>query len=285
MGKIDFEIKEENFVQKYTDTYNLSILVGVDRFSFLVSDPQENLLLLRSYALPENIKVLGNIGESIKDIYINDEVLKQSFHQVKIAILNQKSTLVPTELFDGEQKEIYLENVVQYPSSDTVSFDHVRPQGLVNVYAANTQFITQLYGYFPAAKVRHASTGLLFGNRKIAENRTGRQVFINVREGILQISLFDNKELLFHNSFTYQTSRDFIYYVMLVFDQFGLKPETNTVHISGQIVQDSEIYHLLYRYIRHLEMVPVPSYYKLGKKGNATTPHHYFDLYSLKLCE
>jgi len=285
LGTLELEIKENAFVKKYTDTYDLSILVGVDRFSFLVSDPQQNILLLRSYSLSPAVNVLGQLGELLKDIYINDDVLKQSFRKVIIGVIHPKQTLIPSDLFDPEEKETYLQNVVQYPSSDTVSYDQMRPLGMVNLHATNTAIITQLRGYFPKAIIRHASTALIFGHRKIAENHTGRQICINVRNGVLQISLFDNKELLFFNTFPFQSSRDFIYYVMLVFDQFGLKPEGNTVHISGQIVQDSEIYHLLFRYIRHLDMLPVPPFYKLGKNGQKITQHYYFDLFSLKLCE
>lgn len=285
MGTVNFEIVENNFVKKYTDTYDLSILIGVDRFSFLVSDPQQNILLLRSYPFLPNINQLKDLGDSLKDIYINDESLKQSYRSVRVCILNQKNTLIPSDLFVADQKEVYLKNIIPDLEGNSVYFDSLKPLGIVNVYAVNTTFVNQLYGYFPNMEVHHSATSLILGHRKIAENRTGRQICLNVRQGILQISLFDNKELLFYNSFTYESSQDFIYYVMLVFDQFKLKPEGNTVHISGQIIQDSEIYHLLFRYIRHLEMMPVPDYYKLGKKGSEIQDYQYFDLFSLKLCE
>ncbi len=285
MGKVNFEIFENNFVKKYTDTYDLSILIGMDRFSFLVSDPQQNILLLRSYAFPPRTTGFDKLNNSLKDIYISDELLKQPYKSIKIGILNQRTTLVPSDHFDVNQKEVYLKNMVADIEKDTISFDDLKPLGIVNLYATDTDFTNQLYGYFPNAKIINAGTSLILGHRKIAENRTGRQICLNVRQGLLQISLFDNKELLFYNSFIYESSQDFIYYVMLVFDQFKLKPEGNTVHISGQIVKDSEIYHLLFRYIRHLEMMPIPSYYKLGTKGKLMNEYQYFDLFSLKLCE
>ena len=285
MGTVDFEIVENNFIKKYADTYDLSILVGMDRFSFLVSDPQQNILLLRSYPFAPEIKDLGELSNPLKDIYINDELLKQTYRTVRIGILNQKNTLIPSDLFVADQKEVYLKNIVPNLEGNTIYFDALKPMGMVNVYAFDTHFVNQLHGYFPNTKIHHAAASLILGHRKIAENRTGRQICLNVRQGLLQISLFDNKELLFYNTFIYESSQDFIYYVMLAFDQFQLKPEGNTVHISGQIIQDSEIYHLLFRYIRHLEMMPVPDYYKLGIKGNKMHDYQYFDLFSLKLCE
>jgi hypothetical protein len=285
LGTVIFEIVENNFVEKYTDTYHLSILLGMDRFSFLVSDPQQNVLLLRSQIISSQVSSLDRIGNELKNLYINDEILKLSYRSVKIGLLNQKNTLVPSDLFVAENKEVYLKNIVPNLEKGSTYFDILKPLAMVNLYAINNQFVNQLYGYFPNAKIHHSVTSLIMGYRKIAENRTGHQIFLNVRRGLLQISLFDNKELLFCNSFAYESSQDFIYYVMLVFDQFQLKPEGNTVHISGQIIKDSEIYHLLFRYIRHIEMVPFPDYYKMGEKGKGVSDYQYFDLFSLKLCE
>ena len=72
---------------------------------------------------------------------------------------------------------------------------------------------------------------------------------------------------------------------MLLYDQFKLNPETDPIHIAGQIVEDSEIYHLLYRYVRHLNLVSGPSYYRFSQLFDTLPQHFYFDLYSLKLCE
>lgn len=257
----------------------------MDRFSFLVSDPQQNVLLLRSHSIAPHVKSLELLGDHLKNLYIKDEILKQTYRSVKIGLLNQKNTLVPSDLFVADKKEVYLKNIIPDLQEGSTFFDPLKPLGIVNLYSVNNQFINQLYGYFPNAKIHHSVTSLIMGYRKIAENRTGHQIFLNVRQGLMQISLFDNKELLFCNAFSYESSQDFIYYVMLVFDQFQLKPEGNTVHISGQIIKDSEIYHLLFRYIRHIEMVPFPHYYRMGEKGNGVSNYQYFDLFSLKLCE
>jgi len=50
-------------------------------------------------------------------------------------------------------------------------------------------------------------------------------------------------------------------------------------------VEDSEIYHLLYRYIRHLKIIELPQSIQFGEAVTKQNPHFFFDLFSLHLCE
>ncbi|MEM9822848.1 MAG: DUF3822 family protein [Bacteroidota bacterium] len=284
MGKVSFEVQEDNFVKKYTQTYDLSILIGVDRFCFLVSDPQQHLLLLRNYVIGEDALTIGSLEDAIKEIYISDKVLKLAFKRIRIGLMHEKNTFVPKALFDKDQQQKYLTNVVAHHPDDNVDFDALKSCDIINVHATNIDITNQLRGYFPGAHIYHGLSPVLLGFRKITEHQRGRQICLNVRDRLVQILLFDDKSFLFGNTFRYQSSKDFIYYVMLIFDQFQLKPEKDVVHIAGNIIENSEIYHLLYRYIRHLNIINAPSYYRFGKRFAKTPPHFYFDLFSLKLC-
>ena len=284
MGKVDFEVQEDNFVKKYTQTYDLSILIGVDRFCFLVSDPQQNLLLLRNYSIGEDAGVISSLENALKEIYISDKVLKLSFKRVRIGLVHEKNTLVPISYFDKDHKSTYLHNVVAYAPKDNIDFDTLKYCNAVNVHATNSNIINQLRGYFPGSHIYHALSPVILGFRKITEHQRGNQICLNIRDRIMQILLFDGGNFLFGNSFRYQSSKDFIYYVMLIFDQFNLKPESDVVHLAGSVIENSEIYHLLYRYIRHINIIPAPSYYRLGKRLSKSPVHFYFDLFSLKLC-
>ena len=100
----------------------------------------------------------------------------------------------------------------------------------------------------------------------------------------MQIALLEGKNLIFSNSYSYQTSQDFIYHVLLVYNQFNLEPNDIPIHVSGQVIKDSEIFRMLYRYIRRTEIIAAPPTFVFGKKYEKIPDHFYFDLYSLKLC-
>lgn len=284
MGKIDFEVQEDNFVKKYTQTYDLSILIGMDRFCFMVSDPQQNVLLLRNYTFSEENSRMSSLEAELKELYISDKILKLAFKRVRIGLVHDKNTLVPKGMFEKETASTYLENVVSYPTDDHIDFELLKVCEIVNVHATNADIINQLKGYFPGAHIYHTLSPIILGFRMITEHQRGKQVCLNIRDRVLHILLFDGKKLLFCNTFHYQSSKDFIYYVMLIYDQFKLKPEVDGIHLAGTIVENSEIYHLLYRYVRHINIISAPAYYRYGKKIDKAPTHFYFDLLSLKLC-
>lgn len=277
-----FEVTEDNFIKKSTSSYDLSILIGVDRFSYVVNDAQQNILILKSFTYR-----LGkdHLKSAIREIYMADRYLKFPYSKVKVAIVNAQTSLVPSRLYDEKQKSIYLEKMTFSENLDTIKADHLLDFNAVNVYSFDREAINLLKGYFPSAQIFHNTTALIQGYYKQSEALSGPKIFINVLDKIVQAVILEDKELIFCNSFTYKSSKDFIYYIMLLFDQFNLKPETVPLTISGHIIEDSEVYHLLYKYIRHLNMIGTPSYFKIGKKLSDIPQHIYFDLFSLKLCE
>jgi hypothetical protein len=84
------------------------------------------------------------------------------------------------------------------------------------------------------------------------------QVFVNVHSGFFDMVVIHDRKLRFHNSFAYSTAEDFIYFVLFVFEQLKLLPEKVLVTLSGEILKNSAIYEIMYKYIRNLDFaVPI----------------------------
>ena len=285
MGKIIREVKEDNFVKRYTNSYDLSVLIGLDRFSFLVSDTQHNLLFLRSYTYNEEYLQIAGLKPAIEDIFNSDNILKSSFKRTTIGIINSKTTMIPAPWFHENFTVDYLANMVPLTESDEISYDFLEGVDAYHIYALPKSFLEDLHEIFSNPYIYHGISALILSFKREAELQRGHQLFINVQNRLLQIFLFDGARLLFFNSFPYQSSKDFIYYVMLIYDRFDLNPEEDPVYISGKILEDSEIYHLLFRYVRFLNLVKLPTFYRFRKNIEKLPKHLFFDLLSLKLCE
>jgi len=285
LGIINFEIQEDNFVKKSTSSYDLSILLGVDRFSYLITDQLQNVLVLTSYTYNEQIESFDDLPVKIKDIYLESKHLKLPYKSVRIAISNLSNTLVPGRLYQEGESKIYLENVVDVKKGDAVLLNDLSPLGIKNIFTADGAIIELLKSYYPSAEFYHGHSSVLLGFRKIVAHQSGQRVFICVKDRLVQVYYFNDTDLVFSNSFVFRTSKDFVYYVLLVFDQFNLKTETVPVTLAGKIMEGSEIYHLLYRYIRHLSKIDDPDFLTFGKRFGTTPKYLYFDLYTLRLCE
>ena len=257
----------------------------MDRFSFMVSDAQQNVLVLKVYEL----SVLNEYSSAYKDelqkVFLADPHLKLPYQQVRLAIGHSNNVFVPNGLYHPGHKQTYLSHLTHLPADATISIDELKKMEAKNVYWLDEGVERLLSSYFSSARFYHCSTPVLYGFRRIAKHLMGHSLFLNVAGKTVHLALFEDGKFHFSNVFSFQNSRDFIYYVMLIYDQFQLKPETVPVYIAGQIVEDSEIYHLLYRYIRHLNMVQSPDYLHFDIKHGSVPAHFYFDLYSMKLCE
>lgn len=56
----------------------------------------------------------------------------------------------------------------------------------------------------------------------------------------------------YYNSFHYKNKEDLLYYILLVYKMLNLEPNSYPMILSGMIEKDSEIFHLLFQYIRNV---------------------------------
>ncbi len=286
MGKIITDIQEYSFSKKSTQTYNLSLIVSLDRLSYLISDNQQNILVLRSTRFDLKPGEFSKLKTVLKEDFLNDNILSANFASIRIGIQNNSFTLIPSKLFTSGKEATYLDAMINLDEHNDLILSTSIPEfEAVLIAAFNHELIHFLNNYFSNPKLVHSVTPWLKGLAKMAEHHPGQKVFVNSFSRTMVISFFEGKDLVFCNAFDFRTSTDFLYFIMLVYDQFKLKPESVPLFISGQIIQDSEIYQQIIKYIRHPRLVSFPLFYQKGKQLESVPEHFYFDLFSLKLCE
>ena len=109
------------------------------------------------------------------------------------------------------------------------------------------------------------------------KNKTGAGIFLNIKQRQVHIVVFEGADFVFSNIFAFESANDFVYYILLVYDQFKLKPEIDPVYISGQVVKESEIYKLLYRYVRNIHMLQPLKGEKLENNLNNALAADFFE--------
>ncbi len=277
---INLDLIEDNFLKKNAAFYDLSAIISAEGFSFLVVDQKQNVIALRSYSLEKNT----DIKTFITNTYRQDDIVKLKFSSVKIAVNNSRHTLVPAVFFDEKYLPVYLERMMVMHASDKTLVDDLQFIAVKNIFAIDNELEQLIAETFAIDKLYHSSTAFIRGAHLLAEKQGGCQMFINVLNRKLNIVMFDNKDLLFNNSFGFSNVRDFVYYVMLVLDQFKKDPEKVQVFLCGQIMRESEIFKLLYRYVKNLNFLDAPDHVKFRSKYEALNAYKFFDLFSLKLC-
>ncbi len=255
----------------------------MDRFFYIITDSQQNVLVLRSYSYPSKSNYIL-LKSSLQQTLLDDNLLRLSFQSTKIELVADLSALVPAPLFEPDKVETYLQHLSKVDPINKVHNELVAELDIHNVYAFNLEIYSLLKTYFPRAEFYHMGTSLLKAFHALTKHQTGEDVYLNVMQGSFQAIVFRSKELILYNTFFFRSTKDFLYYVMLIYDQLGLNQEKVPLNISGELLEDSEVYQLVYKYTRNIHFIKRPHFYRFSDKFSHIPEHFYYDLYSLKLC-
>jgi hypothetical protein len=283
LARINLDIVENAFSSKSTLSYELSILIGSDSVYYMVNDAQLNILALKSFHF--DMRQGQGLRTNLKEVFFEDLLLREQYRTSKIVFTTPYFTFVPNKLYNEEFKNQYFANLTQVGEEAVYEADYFKPIDAQNVYVNQKDILNMTKTFFPYSKLYHNFSSLALGYQKIAEIRIGKQVFLNIRDGFVQLCYFEDATFVFANSYSYRSPQDVIYFVMLVYDQFKLDPEFVPLCISGSVTEDSDIYRFIFRYIKKVSFTPLPSYFRFGHQFGGIPQHFYFDLFSIKLCE
>jgi hypothetical protein len=271
---------EESFSKEKSHQYNLSVLISTDRLSFLISDVDNKVIALRAYQI-------SGLPEELNDIYqqilVRDTTLKQSFNTERIVFSNLFSTLLPFELYQIGSHEQYIKTILPSPEmllGQSVLTDSVKPLGIQCVYLASTELTQKLSAFFPRASFYHLHSALL--SAWTQHERKDKQVLVNVQTSMLTIACFDKDKILYCNSFEYKNVKDFLYYIVLVYESLGLSTEKIPLIFYGEILVESALFKEVYKYIRHVEFGEIIGVLKFGNLFKDLQGHFFAEIHGVQ---
>lgn len=257
-----------------TNNSNLFVLIGANRFSYFISTADKKVVI-------QDSQLLDN--EPLTKVIQKDLSLNNNFEQVKVGFLSPYTTLVPNIIYKEDAGTAYLENSFRIPHQHYLLTDNLSSIQCQNVYLAPIEIYNFFQNKFSNVQFHHASTTLLLACQAQAVQLQASSVYLNVIGNQLQINAFNREKLLLSNTYEFKTAKDFIYFALLVFDQLDLNIEHTKLFLSGEIMKASEIYNLLYRYIRDINFLDRTATFEFDAAFDSQPNHFHFDLYSLHL--
>ena len=230
----------------------LSIQLRLDGFSFSILNYDLNkIVAIVDYKL-ENVKHPLQLLERVKEIYLDSSLLKMNFFKVKVSHVNSISTLVPVALFDEYNLRSYLEFNHKLLENEYLTYDIINTEEIANIYSPFTvvnDFFFEKYGEFT---YKHFSTVLIENFLEQSKSNQELKMFVHVQDSQFEVVVVENKKLKLYNSYQYSTKEDLVYYILFVAEQLKQNPEDFDLELYGEIEPYSEIYSLIYRYVRNV---------------------------------
>lgn len=271
IGKAN-NIKTSSFNIDLAEQYHLSVQLSITHFSYcIINTKTETVEYFNDYAIDNNITNFIN----------SEEIIKTNFLSSSVAFLNFPSTLIPTSIYTEDNAKKILN--LNTKTSDIIISNHIKKLDTHIIYSIPKNIDELVNSYFPNSKKRSQQAILLEQFNMLDNSNQSAYLFIN--NNILNITVFNNNQLIFNNDFDFITKEDLLYFTLFAFEQLKIDTERVKVKVYGSISKENEGYKLLYDYIRNIKFGNRPNKLKFRAEFDAIQEHQYFGLFSQVLCE
>jgi len=236
-----------------TSKRKLSIQFSLDGFSFCTTNTHNEVIEFSSYYFSKTKNSPELILEKLQDIFKKEKSLQYDFETVTVIHQNNLNTLVPNEYFKKDALKSYLKYSIKTIATDLITFDELDFMNSKNVYVPYVNINNFLFQNFGEFEYKHYSSVLLEKLFSIATNDIC--CYIHVSKSTFDIVIIKNSNLQFFNIFEYKTKEDFMYYVLFTLEQLDLSTEETLVSILGDMEEDSDLFRLMYTYIRNIDFL------------------------------
>jgi len=236
-----------------TSKRKLSIQFSLDGFSFCTTNTHNEVIEFSSYTFSKTKNSPELVLEKLQDIFKKEKSLQYDFETVTVIHQNNLNTLVPNEYFKEDALKSYLKYSIKTIATDLITFDELDFMNSKNVYIPYVNINNFLFQNFGEFEYKHYSSVLLEKLFSIASNDIC--CYIHVSKSTFDIVIIKNSNLQFFNIFEYKTKEDFMYYVLFTLEQLELSTEETLVTVLGDIEEDSDLFRLMYTYIRNIDFL------------------------------
>lgn len=282
-------IKDTSFSIDDLTHYNLSLLVGRNDFQFCVIDTRENkCLLLEDYEL-EGISSTNALINTLYKLFESHHLLMAGYWKsVKLAMKNQKFTMLPLHLFSSEHLRDYLKLSTEVDSEldDFYYYKHIQSKA-VCVFAAERKIIEKVRSIYPTLNVQvvHHGSAFVEGIQSHRDFTYYKDLYLYIGRNNFSLVVTEDNKLLLYNRFPYQEAQDIVKYTMLTMQELGMTQQDTKALVWGNIHSNAAYFKELYRYIKNISFGGRPSYLSFAYMFDEVPDHQYFDLYSIYVCE
>jgi len=282
---IPLSVKDERFDAARCADYCLSLQVEASALTVAVFDNIHGIYLALETHSFRNSNDLSALLPRLEKLCDGHEWLGNRFKRTDAMIVTERSTLVPSALFDPEKAAEYLQ-FNHHANSEDAKHEEIRIDHLRNLDARNLWLLPEglertLKKLFPGLRLCHYSTPLIESLLVANKNEQKKKVFAHVQQERFEILVLEGRKLHLYNTFKYRGGEDFLFYLLFVCEQLKLSPETLELILLGELTGDSTVAGLSKKYVRHVSFGERPVQAAFGKAFDVLPPHFHYNLFSL----
>ena len=202
-----------------TDKFCLVLQISQDHLCFAVLDNLTNdFLAFEKYQL-KKVNAEQTLADQLDKITGDHDWLGSGFKRVDASVVTERFTLVPSAFFDSTKISEYLKFNHPVTEDDLILNDVLRNADARNVYVIDSKLEKSLKKISSSVRIRHHFSPLIERTLSVNKNKSSRRALAHVQNQRFDLVITEGGKLLLANSFNFQTSEDFIYYLLFACEQ------------------------------------------------------------------
>ena len=280
-----YQLVDESFSQGMVDRAILLAILDEERFTYCILDAaRQKVVVLKDYRIVPKTKE-GLATHFMEQVLEQDETLSSlNADKIIFSVHTNCSAIVPSPLFSKGQAKDILSLTCQLQNDSRVYDDLIKLADAHHIYAVPENFLKETGTHFKELNLFNANTAFIESQLMLNKHHEEAIVAVNVRSGSFDVVITQGSELLFSNIFNYETSEDFIYYLLFTLEQLELNPDITAVRFYGDIDKLSSAWMVSKKYIRNVSFGEWPEGIEFSYGFQRIAAHQYFVLFSQHLC-
>ena len=275
------ELFDETLDINSTNNYEISIQLGLNGFSFCLLDNLRNrFVMFRDYKLSG--KEPG-LADEIKDIAAKDEFLTKEYRRYRIIFSFERSTIVPSSLYDPAIKDKYFELNHKLDDNYIVSNNRLTKPDSYLLFGVRKDIFDLMVNLFPDALLSHQVKPLLHSSFRQARKIKDQYMRVHFDQGFFNLVIIKDDDLQFFNTFRVRSDSDILYYLMNSFNRFKITDD-RVLYLSGHISKFDDLYNNILRYIKTLKFVAPEGDFSMSYIFDEMGTHQYCNLFNIVNC-
>jgi len=226
-----------------------------------------------------------SLVEPLQKVVATNEIYQNEFKAIIVAFVNSRSTLIPNAIYNADKLANYHQFNFSKHEGDKFFADQLINLSAYNIYSI-PDFITATFSDLKNVQFKHFSSALIETSLIEAKREKALSLIsVHILPSSFQVVVIKNQKLELYNSFTYQSSEDFIYYLLFVLDQLNINNEEAIIKLTGEVEKNSVIFTILYKYIQTLNFGKRPENLKFSYVFEDIPQHFHHALFNQFLCE
>jgi hypothetical protein len=275
------EIFDETLDINSTEKYELAIQVSPSNIAFCILDTIQNkYILLRSFeADDDNYYTSSKIAEIVR----NDDFLNCKYKKATIVVATEKSTLVPSQLYDPAKKDEYFLLNHSCENNTVILANKITAPEAYTVFEVSNSVFGTVTSRHPNITPAHHLKPLLNHVFRAGRSSKDDYIHLHIEKDFFNLIILNSDNLKFCNSFNYRDINDILYYVMNVLKNLEINRET-TIHLSGLVEKYDDLTSVFSGYVRELKFSQPIGNFTFSYAFNEPTLHRYINLFNLPNC-